>query len=85
MAWQKVFVKTKFLLRSCDEDKMHQELEMMKMKAASEAAASAEAKAASQVRAKVSEVVDIKPPLVMTADGSMKKVSEVIELPPAAI
>ena len=55
---------------------------MTKMKASSEAAASTKAKAASQAKAKASEVIDLEYQLVMTADGSMKKVSEVIEIPP---
>ena len=32
---QKAYVKTKLLLRTCDEDKRQQELDMMKTKAAS--------------------------------------------------
>ena len=35
VAWQNVYVKTKSLLSTCYEDKRQQELEMMKMKAAS--------------------------------------------------
>ena len=67
----------------CDKDKRQQELEMMKMKAASEAEESAKAKAASQTMDKGSEVINIESPLIMTDDGIMKKVSEVIELPPS--
>ena len=57
---------------------------MMKMKATSQAAASAKAKAAYQARAKASEVIDPEYPLVMNTGGIMEKVSDVIELPPAA-
>ena len=59
VAWQKVYFKTKLLLRTCDEDKRQQELEMMKMKAAPEAESSTKAKAAYQARDKASEVSDI--------------------------
>ena len=51
VAWQKAYVKTKLLLRTCDEDKRQHELEMMKMKASSEGEASTKAKAESQARA----------------------------------
>ena len=84
VAWQKLYVKTNFLLFTCDEDKRQQEIEMTKTKADSEAATSAQAMAAYQARSKASEVIDIKSPLVMTANGIMKNVSEVIELPPAS-
>ena len=57
---------------------------MTKMKASSEAEASTKAKAASQAKAKASEVIDLEYQLVMTADGSTKKVSEAIDLPPTA-
>ena len=59
LAWKKVYVKTKFLIHTCDEYNRQQELEMIKMKSASEAASSSKAKATSQSRDKASEVIDI--------------------------
>ena len=59
VAWKKVYVKTKFLIHMCDEYNRQQELEMIKMKAASEAASSAKANATPQSRDKASEVIDI--------------------------
>ena len=52
VAWKKVYVKTKFLIHMCDEYNRQQELEMIKMKAASEAASSAKANATPQSRDK---------------------------------
>ena len=54
------------------------------MKAIPEAVLSAKTKAASKARAKASEVIYLESSLVMTADGSMKKASEEIDIPPAA-
>ena len=62
MAWQKVYVKNKLLLCTCDEYKRQKELDMVKTKAASEAVAYVKAKVASQARAKESGVIEYRIP-----------------------
>ena len=83
--WKRVHYKTCLLLKLCDKDKKDQEFGKMKMKMKAGAAAAAKEKAASKTKAKADEVINMEEsPLVMTADGSMQKVSECITLPPAA-
>ena len=84
IAWQKVFIKTNTLLELCDEHKKQQDLQRSKMKSAHEAATKAKLKAASNAKAKANAPVELVTPLVKTADGSMKEVSECIVLPPDA-
>ena len=75
--WKMVHFKTCLLLKLCDEDKKHQDLaNINQINADAEAAATAKNKAASSVRAKADEVINLEEsPLVITADGSMQKAS----------
>ena len=85
--WKRIHLKASLLLTLCDQDKEKESQRKIQMRADAAEAAKAKSRAASESKAASNAMATAhveNDPLVMTADGSMQKVSECINLPTPA-
>ena len=85
--WKRIHLKASLLLKLCDQDKEKETQRKIQMQADAAEAAKAKSSAASEAKAASNAMATAhveNDPLVMTADGSMQKVSECITLPTPA-